>query len=561
MSDANLRKRAESFLINNRDVMPPDTHDSLAKVIEELQIYQTELSLQNDDLRSTQTRLSQLGHRYKELFDRVPTPCMILDPEGVVCEANWAMESLLDRPRKTLIDRPFMLFVPTQWQAEVTRQRLSVLQSTEPRQFEIDLKGPGGKKLHVRMECSPFEEDETVYCLTTITDLTVIRDTEAAQQQAHKVAQELLTKQEDFLANVNHELRTPLTGILTAIELLLETPLSGEQQDLLQIMRRSGNHLQFLVEDLLKMQQIKKLGVEKSMKLLKLEQIIDDLFMAYRGAAEEKGLTLEEKIAADLPESIFAPAELIRQVLSNLIGNAVKYTDNGGITVMVRFGAPDQLLIDVVDTGIGMTPEFQTKAFDRFSQADTSEGRSYGGIGLGLSICRELLKGVGGTIQVSSYLGQGSNFQVQLPVMTKAENKRSTQGQDAHQAKVLLVEDNVETAKLITLILKNLGVSVLHAMDGPSAIQMFCKTIPELVLLDLQLPGMSGYETLAAMKECMDAEDQTRFWAVSGHLNATMAPKALEAGFDHYIEKPFVIDVFRTSVQTLLKLPTKEGAN
>ncbi len=553
MTDRELRRRAESLLHTQKDALSDDDFLSMAEVLEELQIHQAELTIQNEELRQSQNRLMHLSRRYKDLFDRVPAPCLVLDSEGVIKEANWAAEALFDRSRKTLAGLPFMALVLSPFQTTVTENRTQTFLKKGIHKADAQVEGPGGKTLQVRIESTSFEEEGESLCLTTLIDLTQLRELEAEQKKNQKETLNLLKRQKNFLANVNHELRTPLTAILAAYELLTTTELTAEQQDFSETIYRSSHHLLTLIEDLLKFHRQQNKGTSGDREVpFVFSEMTNDLYRTFKPQAEYKSLEFEVNVPATVPRVLIGCESVLRQVLSNLVGNALKFTEKGSIVLQANWNrdkaGQSWLIVDVVDTGIGMNPAYVKEAFDRFSQEKSDEDRPFGGLGLGLAICKELLFQVGGTIDVTSRIDQGSAFHVTFPVRTKpAATAPETTGLD-----VLLVEDNIETGRLIELALRKQGLKVQWVKDGSEALKAFSAQQPGLVLLDLQLPQMDGYEVLRRMKDQLTHENGPCFWAVSGHLMVEMLPQVKAAGFDDYVEKPFNVNDFSRKVMECL---------
>ncbi|MBX3620112.1 MAG: response regulator [Rhizobacter sp.] len=362
----------------------------------------------------------------------------------------------------------------------------------------------------------------------------------------------------EFVANMSHELRTPLHGILGVSNMLLGHAPGASPREGLVVIRRCGEHLLGLINNILEYSRFGAQGVTLHPQPVDVAQLIDDTAEMCQPSALEKGLMLTS--ALDLPRPCMAVVDAfrLRQILLNLIGNAVKFTETG--SVRVRAAETDggrQIRIRVEDTGVGIAPSALDRIFEPFVQVDSSNTRRFGGTGLGLSITRALCEAMGGQVGYHSTLGQGSTFEVVLPLERPAAlpEPAPSPGEDEHpparlSGTVLLAEDNEVNAIVAEAALIRLGLEVERVPSGLEAVERVCggsSPRPDLVLLDCQMPVMDGFEAARRIREHEAAHALPRLPLVA--LTANVFPEdreqCLAAGMDDFLAKPFTGDQLR----------------
>ena len=351
----------------------------------------------------------------------------------------------------------------------------------------------------------------------------------------------------EFLANMSHELRTPMNGVLGMASLLEEMPLTADQEECLGVITDSARSLMHLINDILDLSKIESGQMELELVPTNLDDLIRRVVSLLSVRTEERGLRLEYRSKGRVTGYFRADGLRIRQIIMNLVGNAVKFTEEGAITISLE-EADAGVVIRVADTGVGIPPERVAGIFERFTQADQSTTRRFGGSGLGLTICRLLVEEMGGRISVSSQVGQGSTFSVELPLQRVAEaalvgdEDRATAPDERAglRGRVLVAEDNATNARIARHMLERFGLEVTVVDDGRAAIEHVATEACDLVLMDWHMPEVSGLEAAAAMRSAGHA----RLPIIAMTASAMRGDRqlCLEAGMDDFISKPVVID-------------------
>ncbi len=414
--------------------------------------------------------------------------------------------------------------------------------------MELPMRRPDGEVRWMRLHSRPrrLPDGGTIWDGVQ-TDVTERKRAEEALVQAKAAAEDANVAKSQFLANMSHELRTPMNAILGMIDVALPKALDTTVQDCLQTARGSADLLLTLLNDLLDSAKIESGKLELEAAPFSLRRMLDQIARVLSVRASEKGLAFYCRMPDETPDAVVGDRMRLQQVLLNLAGNAIKFTERGdveiGLHALLQNGEAS-LEFAVRDTGIGIPPSALERLFQPFGQADASMSRRFGGTGLGLSICKSLVEMMSGTIWVESEVGKGSTFffTIRLPLAKEAPAEFETPvafpTRACGQLRVLLVEDNPANQKLATYILKDRGHVVEIAGDGEEAVYLTERNRYDVILMDVQMPGMNGLEATAAIRKRDGPQSRVPIIAMTAHALKDDRDHCLAAGMDGYLSKP-----------------------
>ncbi len=405
-------------------------------------------------------------------------------------------------------------------------------------------------------------EGKAIRMVGTHTDVSAQKQAEEALIHAKEAAEAGSRAKSEFLANMSHEIRTPMNGVLGMLNLALETELSDEQRDYLGMAHSSANALLHIINDILDFSKIEAGRLDVNPEPVDVRVMAEELTRLFKHRCEEKGLAFVQQVDVALPALLLLDPVRVRQVLINLLGNAIKFTHTGGITLEIK-RVGQGVRFGVRDTGIGIAKDNQATVFQAFTQADGSITRRFGGTGLGLSISYRLVGLMGGLIGLQSELGQGSEFYFILPIEEPRQGQVAQVAATekalplARQLNILLAEDNPINQKLAVTLLAREGHRVSVVDDGEAAVIAVAQGHFDLVLMDMQMPGISGLEATRQIRADEAARQEPRMPIMALTANAYDEDRdaCLAAGMDAFISKPIRRDTLIAAIAAIVPAP------
>lgn len=513
--------------------------------------------------RRAMQELQSRSRHLNAILHALPDMIFALDREGRFVDYYAPHQDLLLVPSEQFLGSRVEEILPPHVAEIILRSIERCLAEGEVERFVYDLDIPRRGTQYYEARMAPYGDDRVVVVLRDITERKqaelAIAEANAQLEQALLRAQELAVQAEaashaksEFLANMSHEIRTPMNGIIGMAELLMGTPLNEEQRDYLNTLRSSADLLLAILSDILDLAKIEAGKMTLERIPTDISEVTQDIVKLFSVRARQKDLILRAEVAGDIPQAVLADPMRLRQVLANLVNNAIKFTDQG--EVVVKLSCLDKetdkavVRVEVQDTGIGIPPERLDTIFEAFTQADGSTTRRYGGTGLGLAICKQLTALMGGHIGVQSEVGKGSTFWIELPVSIAQAGALSARETDMPDEEtelpaglsVLLVEDNEVNRKVAQRLLERLGCMVDIAHDGCEAVHKTADRRYDVVFMDVHMPQMDGYSATRLIRE-RERGSQSHQVIIAMTASAMDGDRelCLQSGMDDYLSKPF----------------------
>lgn len=507
----------------------------------------------------------------EQIFAGIPMGLLILDESmGVVGCNGWLLARLPAEMARRTEEKPALLELFPELQG--SRLAFAVQQALEMGQpaFLSNSLNPhplplyeGGdrstERLNQTVHIIPLHGNMARFCLIQVQDVShavqrekllakkaaLARDKELELEQALQVAYEASRAKSRFLAHMSHDIRTPLVSLLGFTEYLLDSELNADQRTHLEIIRKSGDNLLYLLSDILDFARIEAGKIQIHQESVSLEEVIKEALAPFLSLAAQKLIDLEYDIAPDLPEFVETDPNRLKQVFHNLISNAIKFTERGHVLIYAENSNSGVRFI-IEDTGMGVAEDKQELVFESFAQQDESRSRRFEGTGLGLSIVRSLVEMMEGTVQIQSPIfqegeregGPGSRFIVTLPLKEGSPGIVGSRPQpaalDFSGKRILLAEDNPDNTLLFDRLFQRMGLRYEHAGNGERAVEL-ARNNPDLILMDIQMPIMDGYE---ATRRIRNNGYKGPIVALTANAYKEDRDMAMEAGMNDYLAKP-----------------------
>ena len=501
--------------------------------------------------------------RFRGLLEKLPAGAYTCDPEGLITYYNqhavqlWGRQPKLNDP----VDRfcgSFKLYALDG--SPITHDQcwmaLALKNALEYNGHEIVIERPDGQRRTTLAYASPISDDggQLVGAVNVLVDISDRKRAEDALKEADR-------SKNEFLATLAHELRNPLAPIRAAVKILqIKSKPTPESKSALEVIERQTNQMTRLIDDLLDIARITSNKLELRRERIDLSDVLNAAVETSRPLIEQRGHKLVVKKPA---EPLEVDGDLVRlaQVISNLLNNAAKYTDRGGRIWLAASRKGNQAVVKVRDTGIGIAAETLPKIFEMFTQAERASSGSPGGLGIGLTLVKRLVEMHEGTVKVRSEgVGKGSEFVVQVPIATSQTRsqppevpflgKKERMAKSGSPMRILVVDDNHDSADSLGLLLKLLGNDVRIVHDGRAAVDEAGQFGPRVVLLDIGLPTMNGYEAAQKIRQSSSG-NQAVLIAVTGWGEAVDRARSKKAGFDHHLVKPVDLDALTKLLASL----------
>jgi PAS domain S-box-containing protein len=522
----------------------------------------TARKLVEEEQKKSDQRLRDQQFYTRSLIESNIDALMTTDPSGIISDVNKQMEQLTGCTRDELIGAPFKDFFTDPERAEAGIRR--VLSEKSVSDYELTARARDGKQTVVSYNATTFYDRNRKLqgVFAAARDVTERKRVEMELKQAKAVAESASRTKSDFLASMSHEIRTPMNAIMGIADLLAKTTLSTEQDKYVQVFRRAGDNLLNLINDILDLSKVEASQLELERTGFSLIDHLEIVMEMVAARAHEKGLTLLCEIESNVPGDLIGDPTRLRQVLLNLIGNAVKFTESGRVSLLVTLepdtSGPTALRFVVSDTGIGIPAEKLDRVFERFTQADTSTTRRFGGSGLGLTISKRLVELMGGRIWVESEVGEGSKFAFVVPFEKWAGatlRRPAAVGTDPElplaPLRILLAEDSPDNCLVTLAYLEETPYRVEIAETGAIACDMFAARHYDLVLMDRQMPVMDGLTATRKIRAFERENDRrpTPIIALTASALKGDREMCLAAGCTAFLTKPIKQEVLLQAIR------------
>lgn len=491
-------------------------------------------------------------HMLLALFSKSEDAVFITDIKGSISEVNERVYELFGFDKNEIIGSDFKMLRRTPLSEDELEKGLLELETNRYWTTESVLKKKDGSEFPARLSLALIGGSSGKCLVYRALDITQSKENEQRLIEALNKAEEAVSAKSQFLAIMSHELRTPLNGVIATSALLHQTATSLRQEELINLIDKSGKSLLMLINDILDISKMENEKMELSLAPEKIDEAIFDVIDLLRPQAESKGLQLLAEFDSGLTGYMVLDVNRLKQVLFNLIGNAIKFTEKGDVTVIMKCNSMNYgrtvLHFEIKDTGIGIPEEKFHRLFKLFSQVDSSIGKKYGGTGLGLAISKEIIELMGGSITLTSRVGVGTSFSFDLEfeyissamyqrIVTQTDGNKNF---DYSKIKLLIAEDNEINRQVLRFILDILKIQYEFAENGLLAVEKCRKTNYDIIFTDLNMPVMDGFEAARIIRSEMAW--QPAIIAISAVSFEEEKHNCFDAGMNDFLPKPFELE-------------------
>jgi PAS domain S-box-containing protein len=508
--------------------------------------------------------------KIRTIVDNVAAGIITTDEVGRIKSFNPMAEKIFGYSESEAMGQPIKMLIPSRYYgigAQNLDEKLSPISD-----YKVEMEGlrRDGSEVPLDLAISEMIVEGCRMFTGIFQDITERKNAELEIVKAKEEADQANLAKSDFLANMSHEIRTPMNSIIGMADLLAESPLSSEQKQYVQLFRSAGESLLILINDILDLSKIESGSFDLECIPFFIRDLVEKTVHIMDVRAQEKSISLIWQVDADVPGCVMGDPYRLRQILTNLAGNAIKFTENGSVLIhienVLEGKSGEAVKFSVIDSGIGISEDKLERIFSSFSQADSSTTRKFGGTGLGLSITRQLVEKMGGTIGVESQLGNGSTFSFAIQFKMASDYEKSValansvnfsgssrvvafrnmksdatvNGEKNKSLRILLAEDSPDNQLLIKLYLKNTNHELDISENGELAIKKFISTNYDLVLMDIQMPVMDGYTAAKKIREWEKKKNikEVPILALTAHALKGEKERCVQAGCSDYLTKP-----------------------